>query len=140
MDSFIGEGIEDPTPNSKIQVGEGDKDNSHERQADDEHVSKLERLIDKKVATAFLTYEHIAACVDPSLTVCDSVTALSRDPRELFVGVDVGRFRDLTVMWVVARGAKTSLVVPPYWVKPVSGRRSSRNRWEGNPKKRVKAE
>jgi len=62
-------------------------------------------------ATAFLTYEQIAACVEPSLLVCDSVTALSRDPRELFVGVDVGRVRDLTVMWVLARAGDEFVTV-----------------------------
>jgi hypothetical protein len=56
LDFFIGEGIKDSTPNSKIQVGQRDKDDSHECQADNEHVSELERLIDKKVATAFLLY------------------------------------------------------------------------------------
>ena len=54
-------------------------------------------------ATAFLTYEQIAACVDPTLTIPDSVEALSRESRELFVGVDIGRLHDLTVIWVVAR-------------------------------------
>lgn len=53
-------------------------------------------------ATAFLTYEQIAACADPTLTLCDSVNALAGDSRELFVGVDVGRVRDLTVFWVLA--------------------------------------
>lgn len=53
-------------------------------------------------ATAFLTYDQIAACADPGLVLCESVDALSREPRELFVGVDVGRVRDLTVAWVLA--------------------------------------
>jgi phage FluMu gp28-like protein len=54
-------------------------------------------------ATALLTYDQIAACADPTLVPCESVDALSGDPRELFIGVDVGRLRDLTVVWVLAR-------------------------------------
>jgi phage FluMu gp28-like protein len=53
-------------------------------------------------ATAFLTYEQIAACADPTLIPCDSVEGLARESRELFIGVDVGRVRDLTVLWVLA--------------------------------------
>ena len=54
-------------------------------------------------STAFLTYAQIAACADADVVpVCD-VGTLSLDPRELFVGVDVGRHRDLTVVWVVAK-------------------------------------
>ncbi len=56
--------------------------------------------------TAFLTYEQIAACSDAGLEVCDSVEALSRESRELFLGVDVGRVRDLTVVWVLARAGE----------------------------------
>ncbi len=55
-------------------------------------------------ATAFLTYDQIAACTDPTLVPCESVDELSRDARELFVGVDVGRIRDLTVAWILADG------------------------------------
>ena len=58
-------------------------------------------------ATAFLTYDQIAACTEPTLVPCDSVDELSRETRELFVGVDVGRMRDLTVAWVVARSGDT---------------------------------
>ncbi len=53
-------------------------------------------------ATAFLTYDQIAGCVEPALVLHDSVDALKREPRELFAGVDVGRVRDLTVIWVLA--------------------------------------
>lgn len=52
-------------------------------------------------ATAFLTYDQIAACSDASLMLCDAVEPLSREPREMFIGVDVGRVRDLTVVWVL---------------------------------------
>ncbi len=54
-------------------------------------------------ATAFLTYDQIAACTEPTLALCESVEELSRDAREVFVGVDVGRIRDLTVVWVLAQ-------------------------------------
>jgi phage FluMu gp28-like protein len=53
-------------------------------------------------ATAFLTYDLIAACSDPALTLHDGVDDLRQDSRELFVGVDIGRLRDLTVIWVLA--------------------------------------
>jgi phage FluMu gp28-like protein len=53
-------------------------------------------------ATAFLTYDQIAACADPTLTVHATVGSLADEPREMFVGVDVGRLRDLTVVWVLA--------------------------------------
>ena len=52
--------------------------------------------------TAFLTYEQISACVDQTLQLCESPAELSDTPHELFVGVDIGRMRDLTVIWVVA--------------------------------------
>ncbi len=53
-------------------------------------------------ATAFLTYEQIADCCDANLVVADSVEGLAYEQRELFMGVDVGRVRDLTVIWVLA--------------------------------------
>lgn len=59
-------------------------------------------------STAFLTYDQIAACTDATLVLHDSAHALSRETRELFAGVDVGRVRDLTVFWVFARN--TSLL------------------------------
>ncbi len=58
-------------------------------------------------ATAFLTYEQIAGCTDPELVAHDCVTPLASEASELFVGVDVGRVRDLTVIWVLAlRGSR----------------------------------
>lgn len=54
-------------------------------------------------ATAFLPYEQIAACEDPLLVVKSSVAELEGETREMFMGVDIGRVRDLTVMWVLAR-------------------------------------
>jgi phage FluMu gp28-like protein len=54
-------------------------------------------------ATAFLTYEQIAGCVDHSLVVYDNVADLAREQRDLYVGVDIGRLRDLTVLWVLTQ-------------------------------------
>ncbi len=53
-------------------------------------------------ATAFLTYDQIAGCVEPSLVLCESPAELTKETREMFVGVDVGRHRDLTVFWTLA--------------------------------------
>jgi phage FluMu gp28-like protein len=52
-------------------------------------------------ATAFLTYEQISACVDTRLVVHESPAGLRDEQRDLYVGVDVGRLRDLTVIWVL---------------------------------------
>lgn len=62
-------------------------------------------------ATAFLTYEQIAACVEPALVTAGSPRGLERETRDLFVGVDVGRLRDLTVFWVFARDGDTWVTV-----------------------------
>jgi phage FluMu gp28-like protein len=50
-------------------------------------------------ATAFLTYEMIAACEDPAATVETHSTAGG----ELYLGVDVGRKHDLTVFWLIEK-------------------------------------
>ncbi|MCB9849138.1 MAG: hypothetical protein H6817_00365 [Phycisphaerales bacterium] len=55
-------------------------------------------------ATAYLTYEQIAACEDADLE--KYTPACDLHPREeLYAGVDIGRRRDLTVIWVLARRA-----------------------------------
>ena len=53
-------------------------------------------------ATAFLTYEMIARCEDPTLTKEPDLDVLARLRGDLAVGIDVGRRRDLTVVWIVA--------------------------------------
>jgi len=58
-------------------------------------------------STAFLTYEQIAACSDPLLTTHNTPGAVASDPHELFVGVDIGRKRDMTVFWVFAKHETT---------------------------------
>ena len=60
-------------------------------------------------ATAFLTYEQIAACEDTRLAKAVSVDELRRVGGELFVGVDIGRKRDLTVLWLLSRDGETFL-------------------------------
>ena len=53
--------------------------------------------------TAFLTYEQIAACSDPQLVPHSDIASLARATGDLYAGVDIGRHRDLTVIWVLAR-------------------------------------
>ncbi|RME36358.1 MAG: terminase, partial [Planctomycetota bacterium] len=54
-------------------------------------------------ATALLSHEQVRTCGDPSLPLYASAEELARERRPMFVGVDVGRMRDLTVVWVLAR-------------------------------------
>ncbi len=54
-------------------------------------------------SSAFLTYEQIGRCEDETLELEASIRELARGKEELFVGVDIGRRRDLTVIWVFAR-------------------------------------
>lgn len=50
---------------------------------------------------AFLTYEQIAGCEDATIEKPPDWAALERRAGDLFVGVDIGRRRDLTVVWVL---------------------------------------
>lgn len=52
-------------------------------------------------ASAFLTYDQIARVEDPSAGKTFVPSEIARVKGDLFVGVDIGRHRDLTVMWVV---------------------------------------
>ncbi|MFQ5489435.1 MAG: terminase large subunit domain-containing protein [Phycisphaerae bacterium] len=54
-------------------------------------------------ATAFLTYDQIAACQDGSLNRTVPVAELGAAGYDLYCGVDLGRRKDLTVIWVLAR-------------------------------------
>ena len=54
-------------------------------------------------ATAFLTYEQIAACEEPGLVREVPVAQLASYGGDLYAGVDIGRRRDLTVIWVLGR-------------------------------------
>jgi len=51
-------------------------------------------------SSAFLTYEQIAKVEDPSLDGAFDPDGLARIEGDLCCGVDIGRHRDLTVMWV----------------------------------------
>lgn len=50
-------------------------------------------------ATAFLTYEQIMACEDEKLPVELDLHGTAPSKEGLFVGIDVGRKKDLTVIW-----------------------------------------
>lgn len=54
-------------------------------------------------ATAYLTYEQIAACEDPNLDATPDLPALAKCKGDLFVGVDIGRKRDRTVIWLLRK-------------------------------------
>ncbi len=58
-------------------------------------------------STAFLTYEQIIACQDPALDKEVPLDRLADLRGDMYVGVDVGRKRDLTVMWVFQRQGET---------------------------------
>lgn len=51
-------------------------------------------------ATSFMPYELIRRCHDLSLSTAVDFRALARRGAALYAGVDVGRFRDLTVIWL----------------------------------------
>jgi len=52
-------------------------------------------------SSAFLTYEQIKQIEDQSLEPAFDLDGLTRCKSDLFCGVDIGRYRDLTVMWVL---------------------------------------
>jgi len=52
-------------------------------------------------SSAFLTYEQIAGVEDASIDKAFDMDALSRVESDLYCGMDIGRHRDFTVMWVV---------------------------------------
>ncbi len=58
-------------------------------------------------SSAFLPYDLIKACCDSSLPRCETPADLDRESQTLYMGVDVGRVRDLTVVWIVARDGDT---------------------------------
>jgi len=59
-------------------------------------------------STAYLTYAQIAACEDPALDRDTPPHRLESAGGDLYAGVDVGRRRDLTVIWVLARCGRVS--------------------------------
>ena len=54
-------------------------------------------------ATAFLTFEQIEACQESGLKLAGCIGDLSGCPHDLYMGVDIGRKHDLTVMWVLSQ-------------------------------------
>jgi phage FluMu gp28-like protein len=71
-------------------------------------------------SSALLTYEQLSRIEDPALDKTFDMAGLSAAAGPLFVGVDIGRCRDLTVIWVlefsggvlVTRGVRESLGEP----------------------------
>ena len=57
--------------------------------------------------TAFLTYDQIAACEDPTLEKNLHIDKLAELRGDLYVGIDIGRTRDLTVVWILERQSDT---------------------------------
>jgi phage FluMu gp28-like protein len=54
-------------------------------------------------ATSFMTYELIRGCQDPRLETAVDWASLSRRGAEVYAGVDVGRVRDVTAIWLWER-------------------------------------
>lgn len=55
-------------------------------------------------ATSFMPYELIRRCQDVRLSTAVNWSALQRAGADVYVGVDVGRVRDVTAVWIVERG------------------------------------
>ena len=53
--------------------------------------------------SAFLSYEMIASCEDPRLSKEPDEDTLCKCGAEVYAGVDIGRRRDLTVIWLLQR-------------------------------------
>jgi len=53
--------------------------------------------------TAFLAYKIITACSSANIPLVRTLDALQSIDRDLYIGVDIGRRRDLTVIWVLSR-------------------------------------
>ncbi len=53
-------------------------------------------------STAFLTHDMITRCQDPNLEKQPAIKDLAQYD-QLYVGIDIGRKRDLTVIWIVQR-------------------------------------
>lgn len=58
-------------------------------------------------ATSFLTYDLIHSCQDVRLDVALDWPRLDRPRVEMYLGVDFGRVRDLTVLWLWERVGET---------------------------------
>lgn len=59
-------------------------------------------------ATAYLSYELLATCEDANATTDLLMDEIDPTQGDLYLGVDIGRQRDLTVMWLLQRVADVS--------------------------------
>jgi len=74
------------------------------RSMDDESLFRQEFLCEfLDETTALLSYERIANCEEPHLAKAPDLGRLGAMRGDLFAGVDVGRRRDLTVIWLLER-------------------------------------
>ncbi len=86
------------------------------RSIGDEEIYRQELLCEfVDEATAYLTYENIAACEDPTLEPEPDFDFLSSYKGDLFVGVDIGRKKDRTVIWLVRREA--DVLITAGWIE-----------------------
>lgn len=76
------------------------------RSIGDEEIYRQEMLCEfLDEATAYLTYEQIAGCEDACLSIEPDLDALGQYSGELYVGVDIGRKKDRTIIWLLRREA-----------------------------------
>lgn len=57
-------------------------------------------------ATSFMPYELIRRCQEVRLSTTVDWLAMQRAGADVYVGVDVGRVRDMTAVWIVERGGE----------------------------------
>ncbi len=58
-------------------------------------------------ATSFMPFDLIRGCQDPRLDVAVDWRCLERRDAEVYAGVDIGRYRDLTAVWLWQREGDT---------------------------------
>lgn len=119
-----------------IEQGLGTDANEIRQSMADEQLYRQEFLCEfLDEATAFITYEQIAACEDAALEKEPDIESLADRDGDLYIGVDIGRKHDLTVIWVLEcphvallRGADPSRArqeaVPPHTTRAVFERRN----------------
>jgi len=64
-------------------------------------------------ATAFLPLDLIARCQDGRLTTAVDWPRLGRREANLYIGVDIGRYRDVTAIWIWERSRRPPPVTAP---------------------------
>ena len=86
------------------------------RSIGDEEIYRQELLCEfMDEATAFLTYEEIAACEDSTLACEPDLETLGGYRGDVFVGVDIGRKKDRTVFWLLRREA--DVLITAGWIE-----------------------